>query len=414
MLKPDYFYGKEDRMIHLFNQLSNFIMQDIARRIIESGQLPPTADRLVWKMKQMGAHRDEILKKLSTLTKLQNAELKELLQDAVLTSWKDDADSWSEIGVTLSDPLENKAVIAVMDAEFKKSAGELANLTRTTMEQSQQDLINLLDKVETQVSSGVQSYNAAVIQALEEYAGKGIMVEYPSGARLTLEAAVRLCVVTSMNQTAAQVSNQYVLETGTNYVVTSAHYGARVKRDGQPDLAGHDLWQGRIFCISGSEEGYPNLLESTGYTIDKETGAGTVVNPLGLHGYNCRHSHKPWDIGMRNPWRDENGNLLDGNGNILTDKKNEQVYHDRGRQREMERSIRATKRKIVMKRTEIDAIAETDVKDMLEKDLEKLNKRLSDQNRAYNEYCKQKNLQPDYVRTQLADYDRKRRRKART
>lgn len=102
-----------------------------------------------------------------------------------------------------------------------------------------------------------------------------------------------------------RLPNQYVVETGSNYVLFSAHPGARTARDGQPVYAGHDTWQGCAFSIRGSEPGYPNLLESTGYDINPVTGQGTVVDPLGAHGYNCRHSHRVWDKRLKNPWRDD-------------------------------------------------------------------------------------------------------------
>ena len=117
-----------------------------------------------------------------------------------------------------------------MDAEFKKSLGELTNLTRTTMKQSQIDLINMLDEADLRVAAGVQSYLAAVCDILDRYAGRGIYADYPSGTRRTLEAAVRCCVVTSMNQTAAQVTNQYIVEGGIEYVLVSAHLGSGTER----------------------------------------------------------------------------------------------------------------------------------------------------------------------------------------
>ena len=157
--------------------------------------------------------------------------------------------------------------------------------------------------------------------------GRALKCNIQPAQELTLEAAVRMCVVTSVNQTAAQITNQYVVETGSNYVLFSAHPGARTARDGQPAYAGHDTWQGRAFSIRGSEPGYPNLLESTGYDIDPVTGQGTVVDPLGAHGYNCRHSHRVWDKRLKNPWRDENGNLFWGSGEALTAEENENAIN---------------------------------------------------------------------------------------
>lgn len=406
MLQPDYFNYKSDRLIELYEQLQAFILKDITRRLLSAGEMTATADRLIWKLKQMGESQAAIEQKLRKLTGLTQKELRSLLQDAVLTSWEDDRATLGQLGIELSNPLKNAAVIRVMDAEFKKSLGELTNLTRTTMKQSQIDLINMLDEADLRVAAGVQSYSAAVCDILDRYAGRGIYVDYPSGARRTLESAVRLCVVTSMNQTAAQVTNQYVVEAQTNYVLFSAHLGARVKQKGQPDLAGHDLWQGRVFCIRGSEPGYPNLLESTGYDIDPVTGVGTVVNPLGAHGYGCRHSHKVWDKRLRNPYVDENGEMK------IDSEENKKRYELQQKQRAMERSLRAWKRKLIEKQEQINNPRDDMDVDKLQQEYDRMAYQLTQKNKAYNDFCKQNDLQPQYGRTKLADFGREQTKQA--
>lgn len=407
MLQPEYFYGKSDRMIELYEQLQMWILKDITQRLLSAGKMTATADRLIWKLQQMGESQAEIEQKLRKLTGLTQKELRSLLQDAVLTSWKDDRATLGKLGIELSNPLKNASVIRVMDAEWKKSCKELENLTRTTMNQATRiDLINMLDEADLRVAAGVQSYSAAVCDILDRYAGRGIYVDYPSGARRTLEAAVRCCVVTSMNQTAAQVTNQYIVEGEIEYVLVSAHLGARVAQKGQPPIADHSSWQGKAYKITGSEPGYPNMLESTGYRIDPKTGQGTVTNPLSLHGYNCRHSHKPWDKRLRNPYVDENGNLK------IDSEENRKRYELQQKQRAMERSLRAWKRKLIVKEQEIAGVAETDVKEILQRDYDRMAYQLTQKNKAYNDFCKQNDLQPQYDRIKVADFGREQTKQA--
>ena len=406
MLSPEYFDHKEDRLLELYRQLENFILKDITRRLLSAGEMTATADRLIWKLKQMGESQAVIEQKLQKLTGLTRKELRALLQDAVLTSWEDDRATLGQLGIELSNPLENAAVIRVMDAEYKKSLGELQNLTRTTMNQAQNDLINMLDEADLRVAAGVQSYSAAICDILDRYAGKGIEVTYPTGTKRKLESAVRMCVVTSMNQTAAQVTNQYIVEGGCEYVLVSAHPGARVAQKGQPALASHADWQGKVYRIKGSEPGYLNLLESTGYDIDPATGQGKVDNPLGLHGYNCRHSHKPWDKRLRNPYVDENGKLK------IDSEENRKRYELQQKQRAMERSLRAWKRKLIVKEQEIAGVAETDVKEILQRDYDRMAYQLTQKNNAYNDFCKQNNLQLQYDRIKVADFGREQTKQA--
>ncbi len=402
MLPPDYFTNREDRLLQLYSELENFILKDITRRLLSAGEMTATADRLIWKLKQMGESRRAIENKLSKLTGLTRYELKKILQEAVMVSWEDDKESmvqWMGNNVVKS-PLKNPAVIRVMDAEYKKSLGELANLTRTTMNQSQIDLINMLDEADLRVAAGVQSYSAAVCDILDIYAGRGIYVDYPSGTRRTLEAAVRCCVVTSMNQTAAQVTNQYIVEGGIEYVLVSAHLGARVAQKGQPPLASHADWQGKAYRIRGSETGYPNLLESTGYDIDPTTGQGKVDNPLGLHGYNCRHSHKPWDPRLRNPYVDEKGNLK------IDSEENKKRYELQQKQRAMERSLRAWKRKLIEKQEQINNPREDMDVGKLQQEYDRMAYQLTQKNKAYNDFCATNDLQPQYDRIKVADFGR--------
>lgn len=406
MLPPDYFTNKEDRLLELYRQLEDFILKDITRRLLSAGEMTATADRLIWKLQQMGESQSAIEKKLQTLTGLTRKELRSLLQDAVLTSWEDDRATLGQLGIELSNPIENAAVIRVMDAEYKKSLGELTNLTRTTMKQSRIDLINMIDEADLRVAAGVQSYSAAVCDILDRYAGKGIEVSYPTGAKRTLESAVRMVVVTSMNQTAAQITNQYIVEGNIEYVLVSAHPNARTGSKGQPAFSSHMDWQGLPYKIVGSEPGFPNLEEKTGYRIDPKTGQGTVTHITALHGVNCRHGHRPFAKGLNNPYRDKDGNLLDGAGNRLDDETVKKNYQLSQKQRYMERSIRATKRKLIEKEEQINLVAETDVKEILQRDYDKLAFRMTQQNKAYNDFCKQNDLQPQYDRIKVADFGR--------
>lgn len=404
MLEPDYFYGKSDVLISYEQELEDWILQDIARRLLEAGAMAGTTDIELYKLRQLGLHQNEIVKRLSILTKKSRNEIRRLLQDAVLTSWKDDKETFNRLGIEVVAPLENPLIVAIMDSEFKKTLGEVNNLTRSTMMQSQRDLMDMLNMAEMRVAAGVQSYSAAVCDILDQYGKTGIMVDYPTGTRRTLEAAVRCCVVTSMNQTAAQVTNHYIAEHNVEYVLVSAHLGARTQGKGQPYLAGHDNWQGKCYKISGSEPDAPNLAEMTGYDI--VDGVGHVVNPLGLHGYNCRHSHKPWNKSLRNPYLDENGNLK------IDREENRKVYELQQQQRAMERAIRQTKRQLLVKQAEIEGVAETDVKEMLQSEYDKLAYKLRMQNRKYNQFCADNGLRTQADRIKVAGFKREQAAKA--
>lgn len=400
MLTPNYFYGKSDKLIEMYQELEDWIVQDIAMRLIKSGKLSGTADRELWKLEQMGLHHTEIVKRISQMSGKSRNEVRRLLRDSVMTSFSDDETVLERLGTSPKRPLKNNSVVKTMNAELMKTYGELDNLTRTTMLQSQRDLLNMLNDVDFRVVSGLQSYNSAICEVLDNYAESGVMIDYPTGARRSLEAAVRCCIVTSMNQTAAQVTNQYIMENGIEYVLVSAHPGARYDKKHPEGVQSHDHWQGKVYKIVGSDDDTPNLLESTGYTIDVSTGQGHVVNPLGLHGYNCRHSHKPWDKSLRNPYLGKDGKpKIDAH-------ESQKLYEQQQQQHTMERSIRQTKRELLAKQAELDGIAETDVKEMLQPQYDKLAYKLRMQNKQYKQYCADNGLQTQNDRLKVAGFKR--------
>lgn len=402
MLKPDYFYGKTDKLVEMYQDLENWIISDIATRLIKSGELSGTSDRELWKLQQMGLHNTEIVKRISEMSGKSRNEVRRLLRDSVMTSFSDDKEVLTQISASdIISPLKNNMAILAMNAELIKTSGELDNLTKTTINQTQKDLLNMLNEVDYRVASGMQSYSSAVCEVLDRYAESGVMVEYPTGTKRSLEAAVRCCVVTSMNQTAAQVTNIYIAQNKIEYVLVSAHPGARYDKKNPTGISSHDHWQGKAYKIIGSEPGFPNLLESTGYTIDPKTGTGTVVNLLGLHGYNCRHSHGPWRKDMVNKYLDENGNV-----NINAD-ESQKLYDLQQKQRLLEREIRKTKREIMTKKQELDMIAETDVKEILQPQYDKLTYKLRMQNKRLQLFCKNNDLQLQGDRTKVSGFNKK-------
>lgn len=400
MLTPDYFYGKSDKLIEMYQELEDWIISDIAMRLIKSGEMSGTTDRELWKLQQMGLHHTEIVKRISQMTGKSRDEVRRLLRDSVMTSFSDDAEVLKRLG-DIQTPLQNNAAIMAMNAEMMKTFGELNNLTRTTMLQTQRDLLNMLNEVDYRVASGMQSYNSAICEVLDRYAQSGVVIDYPTGARRSLEAAVRCCVVTSMNQTAAQVTNQYIAQKGIEYVLVSAHMGARHSKKFPDGIPSHDHWQGKVYKIVGSDKDTPNLLDATGYTVDPKTGQGRVVDPLGLHGYNCRHSHKPWDKSLRNPYVDADGNPK------INVHESQELYEKQQQQRSMERAIRQTKRELLAKQAELSGIAETDVKDMLQPQYDKLVYKLRMQNQKYKQFCADNELQTQADRIKVAGFKKK-------
>lgn len=142
-------------------------------------------------------------------------------------------------------------------------------------------------------------------------------MDYASGRTMSVEAAVRMNVVTGVNQTALRLQDTLADEMDSDLVETTAHSGARPS---------HARWQGQVFSRSGKSKKYPDFRRATGY------GTGP-----GLGGWNCRHSFHPYFDGMARTYGAKELKKLEAksityNGEKLTE------YEASQRQRYIERA----------------------------------------------------------------------------
>jgi hypothetical protein len=150
-------------------------------------------------------------------------------------------------------------------------------------------------------------------------------------------------------------------EMGVDLVLVSSHLGARPS---------HYEWQGQIYSRTGN--GYPDFVSTTRY--------GKVD---GLKGANCRHSFSPYFEGMDNPFQHYDS------------EENQKLYETEQRARSMENRIRKTKRLVMGYKATGD-----------DKAYEKAAALLTQQNKAYNDYCKETGLKKRSDRIAIAKWDR--------
>ncbi|MFR5862959.1 MAG: phage minor capsid protein [Flavonifractor plautii] len=212
----------------------------------------------------------------------------------------------------------------VLSAGLRQTQGLFTNLTRTTALDSGERFRAVLDRAWLQVSTGGFDANTAIRNAIKELTRQGLTtVDYASGRTLSVEAAVRMNVVTGINQTALRLQDTLADEMDSDLVETTAHSGARPS---------HARWQGQVFSRSGKSKKFPDFRRATGY------GTGP-----GLGGWNCRHSFHPYFEGMASTYGAKELKKLEAksityNGEKLTE------YEASQRQRYIERQIRRWKR----------------------------------------------------------------------
>lgn len=172
----------------------------------------------------------------------------------------------------------------------------------------------------------------------------------------------------------AKIMDANIAQTGENLVYITRHWGARNKGVGH---ANHEQWQGKVYYIqSGTDyreearrigqERIMDLWYATGYSAD-----GAHENdPLGLYGYNCRHSHHVWFEGASSlpAYQPQPGPVTVGG-------KEYDYYAMTQRLRVMERGIRALKReKEALEALNLDS---TDIK-----------AKIRAKTRAYRAFCR--------------------------
>jgi hypothetical protein len=173
-------------------------------------------------------------------------------------------------------------------------------------------------------NQGLMPMDKILSQSVSRLADGGLsVIDYKSGQKTSLEAAVRRHAVSQIGQASGRITMGYMEEFGHDLVMTSAHFGARPE---------HEVWQGKAFSLSGRKvvDGvtYPDFYKATEY--------GDVA---GLLGVNCRHSYGPYYPGISELPKVEKER--DG-------KTSAEQYELSQKQRYYERNIRKKKREIAL------------------------------------------------------------------
>ena len=378
MLPPDYLEHFTDDIAELYNRFADSVIDDMARRIGRIGMSETSAAQIEI-MQQAGQLRSDILRRLAALTKMSEDELSRLFVEAGTESVAYDNQIYARAGLNPLPLKQSPAMLSALLAGLQKTKGNLRNLSMTTAVSAQADFINAMNLAYQQTITGAMSYTEAIKRAATGLAGNGVsVIHYPSGHRDKVDVAARRAVLTGVNQTVGQAQLIHAREMGCNHVETTAHFGAR------PD---HQEWQGRVFTINGSSPQYPNLVDATGY------GSGP-----GLMGWNCRHSFFPFFPGISAPAYSKgeyDDRFVSYNGVEMTQ------YDASQKQREMERSIRQTRRELSALNAAAEATTDEALKAELKSEFTRLSAKLKNNEAKYTAFSNAVGLrrQPDRLQT---------------
>lgn len=386
MLAPDYLYRITEGAEDIASQLHSNIMQKIIERMMirigrgEDYLLTATDKWQIEVLQDAGYLLEDIQKEIADKTKKQVKEIREVMEEAGVQALQWDDKIYQDAGLSPVPLLQSPALMRLMQRNYESTTGEWRNFTRTTANEAQRLFINQMDNAYNMVTSGAVSYTEAVRDVINNVSDTGVKVNYPSGYRMSIESATMMIVRTGISQAAAEVSLERMKEMDWDIILVSSHLGARVG-DGGQNPGNHSWWQGKFYSRTGRDKRFPPF---------SDTGYGTVI---GLCGVNCRHSFGTGD-GENNPFEQYDS------------EENRKEYDKQQKQRTLERRIRDSKRKVQNLQTAVDNCRDERLKFELQQKLDRKSYTLSQQNKAYNQYCKDNGLKEYSERLKIAKWDR--------
>ena len=358
MLTPDQLAHCADDILKLYSQLEEEIVRDVARRISKTGIITETGKLQLNAMQELGTLNSDILKSLSKYTDKTEEQLKKLFEDAAVTATEYDNEIYLANGLNPKSIKVSATQMQTLEAGYKKTSGNLSNLTRTTAVTSQTGFINACTLAEMKSESGAFSPQQAIVDAIKQVASEGAFVLYPSGHRDRLDVAVRRNVMTGIGQTTGEICLANARELGCDLMEITAHAGARPS---------HAVWQGQIVSLSG-QRGYLSLSD-IGY------GSGG-----GFKGWNCRHDWYPYFEGSTRMYSAKDLEELDAESIEYPDGSMHTLYEAEQYQRALERRIRQTKRTLAACDEALNNLSDEELLKNLKRNLIGIQKNLKGKN----------------------------------
>lgn len=377
MLTPEQLQNLPQELTDLYDQLSEFILRDIARRIAKGAQITDTAEYQLYRARSLGLSTDEIAAKIAEINGSSAAEINRLIREAAAQSDEFDrkmlgADKGAAV------PLEENAQLQkLISAQIAETAGKCENLTNT-MGFADHDFLGRvyylsmtdmyrreMDSAHMKVVTGVTDYMTAIRQACNKLAASGVRtIDYESGRSDRIEVAVRRALLTSVAHVTHRISEQNGEELGADGWEMSAHSGSRPS---------HAVYQGRQY----TQEQYER-----------------IIKPL-ISEPNCRHDVFPIILGVSEPTYTEEELQNIDQPPFTYEGRKYTAYEASQQMRKMERAMRKQKDRCIV----ADAAGD-------EEAFATASIRLNRQKYIYEDFCKAADSYTEYERTYVTGFNR--------
>lgn len=284
----------------IYAGLENDIMNDIVRRIAETGEITRTADWQLNRLYNMGADKTDIKKHIQEALNLSDTEIEQLYSDTLKEGYLRDESLYQAVGQEFIPFEENMALQQLIEATKQQTAKQLKNITRTmgfavkqpngrkTFKTVDDYFKDTMDNAVMHVLNGTFDYNSIIRKVTDEMTRSGVRsINYDSGISTRIDVAARRAILTGVNQVTSKISSDNMQKLDTEFVETSWHSTARPT---------HQVWQGRVFYWDRANPNAEKIEAGVLYkSFIRETGYGEVD---GLCGANCRHTFYPFIPGI--------------------------------------------------------------------------------------------------------------------
>lgn len=375
MLTPEQFNEISKEASKIYDNLELEIIEEIAERISNVGYANTVVQNDVIIAQEMGVLYKDIVNMVAEYNNESYDRIQTIFKEAGVKTLKFDDKIYKEAGLNPIPIKQSKTMLQLLLATAEKTSNNLSNLTMTTANTSQTEFYNAMNKAYMEVSTGTKSYSQSIIDTVENISSKGVIVEYPSGYKTSIENAVRMNMVTGVNQTCGKLQLMRAEELGWDLMELTAHSGARPT---------HAEWQGKIVSRSGK----------AGYLSLDDIGYGEVT---GFKGVNCSHDWMPYYEGSSRTYTQKELERM-SNETVKYNGQKIKRYDAQQIQRKMERQIRQDKKDIAgVKGLLTSNNKDLDVNSTKSK-LQQLQNKYSEHNNKLNDFLEQTNFRKDNSR----------------
>ena len=376
MLTQNDFINIEKQATAIYENLELEIIEEIATRIARVEYANTVVLNDVRIAQEMGVLYQDIITLVARYNNTSYEKVAEIFEEAGAKTLSRDDFIYKEAGINPVPIRQSRPIMQTMSATIEKTAGNLQNLVMTTAIATQTQFYNAMNVAYMEVSTGVKSYSQSILDAIDNISSQGAVITYPSGRKMSLESAVRMNIITGVNQTCGKLQELRADELGWDLMELTAHSGARPE---------HASWQGKIVSRSG-QKGYLSL---------DDIGYGTAT---GFKGVNCRHDWYPYYKGSSRTYTEKQ--LKEWQNEKVTYNGKEYSKYDATQiQRKIERQIRQDKKDIAGLQGVLTSNNKNDklIEDTKVQLINKQNK-LKQHNAILNDFVEQTNSQKDYTR----------------